>query len=200
MITSANRRILLSVLCLLALFALATSAYAEEPKGFLTWPWGTTKETMFKEEESWCQSREKEAEVGTTIKCHLYRVGDIYIDLVTLDFLPNETVAGDSNYLNYKLAGYSMVFAAKSYADMRGAVVEKFGPPKSTSTRQYRSCVGQTISAEELEWRWPSGTRVSLMEACNTLNFSCLSVLSKPLFDSLQKAGEEKAKERKKAF
>jgi hypothetical protein len=190
-------RLLLALLCLLA---LATSASAEEPKGFLTWPWGTTKETMFKEEESWCQSREKGAEVGTTIICHQYLVGDIYIDLVTLDFLPNETLAGESNYLNYKLAGYSLVFASKSYADMRSAVVEKFGPPRSTSTRQYRSGIGQTISAEELEWRWPSGTRVSLIEVCKRLNVSCLLVFSKPLFDSLQKAEEGKAKERKKGF
>ena len=179
-------RILLATLCFLP--ALATSAFAKEPKGFLEWPWGTMYE-IIAQDQSWCRSREKFLEGRETITCHLHFVGDIPITPLILDFQPSEA-----------LSGYSMSFESESYAKIRSVAVERFGPPTSTASQQYRTGAGRSVSGEALVWRWPSGTFASLTELCGGLGRSCLNVSTKALADSRRKKEEEKTEERKKGF
>ena len=190
-------RILLALLCFLA---LAMSASAEEPKGFLKWPWGTTKETMLKGKGSWCQFPAREAEAETTITCRQYFVGDIPVG-ITLNFLPADTLGG---YLNYRLAGYSMGFASESYSEIRSTAVEKFGPPTSTQILQYRMRNGVLVPGEELGWRWPNGTTATLMHQetpdLPTPGVAVLEVSTKARADLLRKEEERKKQERRKTF
>lgn len=86
---------------------------------------------------SWCHFPAKEAQVGTTITCRQYFVGDIPVG-ITLNFLPGDT-----------LAGYSMGFGSESYSKIRGTTIEKFGPPISTQTLQYRMRNGVVVPGEE---------------------------------------------------
>lgn len=198
MITTSYVRIV--ILALVGLLALATRASAEEPKGFLTWQWGTTKETMFKEKGSWCHFPATEAEVGTTITCRQYFVGDIPVG-ITLNFLPGDTLAGD---VNYRLAGYSMGFGSESYSKIRSTAIEKFGPPISTQPLQYRMRNGVLVPGEELEWWWPSGTTATLIHQetpdLPTTGLAVLEVSTKALADLLRKEEEERKLERRKAF
>jgi hypothetical protein len=190
----------LALVALGCLLTLATSAAGEEPKGFLTWPWGTTKETMLKGKGSWCQFPAREAEAETTITCRQYFVGDIPVG-ITLNFLPDDTLAG---YLNYRLAGYSMGFASESYFEIRSTAVERFGPPTSTQTLQYRMRNGVLVPGEELEWRWPNGTTATLMHQetpdLPTPGVAVLEVSTKTRAELLRKEEERKKQERRKAF
>lgn len=176
---------LLAICCLLG---LATSASAEEPKGFLEWPWGTTYETIAKD-QSWCRSREKLAEGTKTITCHLYFVGDVPITLLVLAFQPLDA-----------LSGYTMCFASASYGAMRDVTVGKFGPPTSTiPLQQYRTPREASIS-EGLGWKWPSGTIALLLENRPLDISSCLTVSTKALSDVREKKEQEKKEQRKKGF
>src|ERR1700716_1641978 len=89
---------LCAALIFCALVTFATSASAEEPKGWLEWPWGTPIAPMNKE-DLWCRGY-----MTVTIKkmpCLDHRVGDLPVSTVALDFRPDGT-----------LTGYSMVFSS----------------------------------------------------------------------------------------
>jgi hypothetical protein len=182
-----SSRQFLATLCYL--LALATSASAEEPRGFLDWPWGATYETIAKD-QSWCRSREKFLEGTKTITCHLYFVGDIPITSLILNFQPHDA-----------LSGYTMCFASSSYGAMRDVSIVKFGPPTSTIPLQQSTTPGgASISVEWLGWKWPSGTVAFLAENRMLDVPSCLSVSTKALSDMRGKKEEEQKEQRKKGF
>jgi hypothetical protein len=164
----------------LCLFALATAASAEEPKGFLEWPWGTPMAAMNKE-DLWCRGY-----MTVTIKkmtCLDHRIGDLPVSTLALYFRPDGT-----------LTGYSMVFS--SDGRLRDVIIEKFGPP--TKTRPQPAERGTT--GEILEWRWRSGTVAGLIDLCLTPRESCLAVSTKTLEDFLRRDEDEKKQQRKKDF
>jgi hypothetical protein len=167
---SAARSACVCVPALCVVLALATSAAAEEPKGFSKWPWGTTKQVLRTE----FLLPECNYMIGSenTGLCRQYRVADIQVQL-TLNFQPDGT-----------LSGYSMAFASAEFATMRDTVIEKFGPPTSTISRA-------------LEWRWPSGTSAVLAD---NLGQAILDVSTKRLADFRRKEEEEKKQERKRRF
>ena len=178
--------IVFAMLC--CLLAVAASATAEEPVGFLEWAWGTSSETMIKQFfVPSCRSSPKEgAKAGV---CSEYRVGDVQTTLV-LWFQPADS-----------LTGYFMKFKSESYAKMRGAVVERFGPPTSDSTKEYTTRGGLSSPGENLYWQWPSGTVAFLSQVCGKqLGESCLNVTTKPLEEWRRKDEEAKREQRKKGF
>jgi hypothetical protein len=71
------------------LLALATSASAEEPKGFLEWPWGTAKETITKD---FLLPRCGETSARLNY-CSPYNVGDVETR-VLFYFQPDDTLTG----------------------------------------------------------------------------------------------------------
>jgi hypothetical protein len=177
--------IMLTTLC--CLLAVAASASAEEPEGFLEWAWGTSSEIMIKQFfVPSCQSSPKEGSKAGV--CSAYRVGDVQTTLL-LWFQPDDG-----------LTGYHMKFKSESYPKMRGAVVERFGPPTSESTKEYTTRGGLSSSGETLYWQWPSGTRAFLSQTCGRLGESCLNVTTKPLEEWRLKDEEAKREQRKKGF
>ncbi len=175
-----------------ALLAVATSASAEEPVGFLEWAWGTSSEIMIKQffvPSCRFSPRFSPKEGSKTGVCSEYRVGDVQTTLV-LWFQPDDS-----------LTGYFMKFKSESYPKMRGAVVERFGPPTSESTKEYTTRGGLNSSGEALYWQWPSGTRAFLSQVCGKqLGESCLNVTTKPLEEWRLKDEGAKREQRKKGF
>jgi hypothetical protein len=166
-----------AALALCALLTFATSASAEEPKGWLE---GTPIAAMNKE-DLWCRGY-----MTVTIKkmtCLDHRIGDLPVSTLALDFRPDGT-----------LTGYSMVFS--SDGRMRDVTIEKFGPP--TETRPQLAERGTT--GEILEWRWRSGAVAVLIDLCLTPRESCLAVSTKTLEDVLRRDEAEKKQQRKRDF
>src|ERR1700730_2656145 len=134
------RNLLLALLCLLA---LATSASAEEPKGFLEWRWGTSQGTLI---ETFARNKCRdylmytEGSLKGDLLCMDYQIGDIPIYSVMLYFAPREL-----------LAGYALSFESH-YRDMRQTILEKLGKPSSITTNQYRTAVGTSTTGEIIFW------------------------------------------------
>lgn len=181
--------IVVTVLC--CLLAAATSAFAEEPAGFLEWSWGTPKATLAsKFLLPRCKNRSSEPAEPTV--CGPYQLGDIEILSLRLNFKPNDA-----------LSGYVMYFHKDSYAKMLDAATDKFG-----------------ATTQHTVWEWPSGTTALLLERCGGRasgqssveqqlgdrtsfiyeSFPCLIVATQALRDWQAKEGETKKEERKKGF
>lgn len=179
------------VATLSTLLAVATSASAEEPTGFLEWSWGTPKATL---ESTFlfprCKSRTSEPAEPTV--CGPYQLGDIEILSLRLNFKPDDA-----------LSGYVMHFHKDWYAKMLDAATDKFGGTTQGSA-----------------WQWPSGTTALLLERCGVRaggqslvekqsgdrtsfiyeSFPCLVVATQVLRDWQSKEEERKKGERKKGF
>jgi hypothetical protein len=176
--------IVVATLCLLA---LTSSASAEEPKGFLEWPWGTPQETITKRFSTSVQCRWS----GKVGFCNKYYVRDVQVGELNLSFLPNGT-----------LTGYYMFFTPDSYLKMRITITEKFGAPTKVSPTK------SATDASGLAWEWPSGTRAVFSQVCalpvspsaEPWRGPCLFVWSKSLDEWLIKEEEAANERRKKAF
>lgn len=173
------------------LLAVATTASAEEPTGFLEWSWGTPKATL---ESKFllprCKSRMSEP--AEPAVCGSYQLGDIEILSLRLNFKPDNA-----------LSGYVMYFHKEWYAKMLDAATDKFGATTQGSL-----------------WQWPGGTTALLLERCGGRAsgpssveqqlgertsliyeaFPCLIVATQVLRDWQSKEEERKRGERKKGF
>lgn len=183
-------RLFVALATLCCLLALASSASAEEPKGFLEWRWGTPMDTLV-EDDSWCRFQTKKVDQDKhTIACSSYRIGDIQVQQLTLYFQPSNA-----------LTGYAIVVNSGLFGALRATAIEKFGPPTSTKTNQFRNSSGTLIPGEELEWQWPSGTTAGISDLpLPPLTISIFTVSSKELGDLRQKEEEQKKQERRKGF
>ena len=172
------------------LLALATSVHAEEPKGFLKWPWGTPVDDLV-QDDSWCRFQTKKVDRDKkTIYCSVYQIGDIKVNGLTLFFEPSNALTG------YLIAAESNAFAA-----MRTTTIDKFGRPTSTETNQFRTRIGVLVPGEQLLWRWPSGTTASLSNMPRLpLPMMFLSVYTKVLDDIEEKKAEATKQKRREGF
>jgi hypothetical protein len=179
------------VVSLLCLTAVATSASAEEPTGFLEWSWGTPRATL---ESKFLLPRCKNrtSEPAEPAVCGSYQLADIEILSLRLNFKPDDA-----------LSGYVMYFQKEWYAKMLDAATAKFG-----------GTIQGTV------WQWPSGTTALLLERCGGRasgqssveqqledrttfiydSFPCLIVATQALRDWQSKEVERKREERKKGF
>jgi len=175
------------------LLASATSAFAEEPTGFLEWPWGTPKDTL-ESKFLFPRCKNRPSEPAEPAVCGSYQLGDIQILSLRLNFKPDDA-----------LSGYVMYFHKDSYAKMLDAATAKFGAPTQPTLWQ---------------WQWPSGTTALLRERCGSRasgpspaeqqlgdrtsfiydSFPCLIVANQALRDWQSKEAERKRDERKKGF
>jgi hypothetical protein len=180
------------VIPLCCLLAVAASASAEEPTGFAEFPWGTEWMAL----NAPCTQPggkppllDSRPDGGIEMEC--WRT----VPIGGRDWRP-ELV-----FLNRELAGYR-IRVHRVYANLRAAAVEKFGPPTSTRTVQYRTGVGVAVSGEEILWRWPSGGLALLSEHVEgaPLTASVLSVLSPTLAEATASALKEQREKAKKGF
>jgi hypothetical protein len=166
------------VAAVLGVLAVATSASAEEPTGFLEWPWGTPTTVLRSDFLIARCPQHSVSKDGDQATCTGYRVGDIEISQLTLYFQPDHT-----------LTGYAMLFSQASYNKMLNAVHSKFGNAQA--------------DREGILWSWPSGTTALLRREYKPNGFSIGSsfeVSSQALRDWQVKDEERKRDDRKKGF
>jgi hypothetical protein len=150
-----------------------TTAWAEEPKGFADFPWGTTS-AVIREKllTKRCQSHVEYSRATGTSHWRTYLVEELRATQLRFDFEPDDS-----------LAGYYMVIARYSYPELRRLTLEKFGPP-TTRGSFFRF-------NEQLFWTW-AGTQATLIQRCGS-ETSCLEVKTLPL---IHKREQEAARQR----
>ena len=120
---------------------------------------------MFKGKRSWCHFPAEEAEIGTTITCRQYVVGDIPVGK-TLNFLPGDT-----------LAGYSMGFGSESWRNHRevgSANIDANASTQNAQRAEWDHCHAHTPGTPDLP----------------TSGLAVLEVSTKALADLLRKEEE----------
>lgn len=155
------------------LVGLASTARAEEPKGFAEFPWGTAAEALRENLlTKRCQSYIDYSRAGGSSHCGRYLVEGLSVAHLRLDFEPENS-----------LAGYYMVVARHSHPTLRTLTLQKFGQPTTRS-----SLFG---FSEQLFWDW-DGARAVLIQRCGS-ETSCLEVKTLPL---IRKSEQEAARQR----
>ena len=145
-----------SVLVLLLLVLAIPPAFAEPPRGFAEFPWGTAPATIRQEFlPARCRSTSESRQPWYSIECRDYKVEGLSIPLLRLDFEPADS-----------LAGYYMIVARGSYRPFRDLLVQRFGRP--TSRR------GLPGFGAEMFWAW-DGVTATLIERCGEES-SCVEV------------------------
>jgi hypothetical protein len=180
--------------------SVATHARAEEPTGFTQYPWGTAPNIVATEViqkkgplpgGSWCATAGLSG--GTSIQenyawCEVYVIqGCCTVDL-TLRFDATGLANYGMNLLDFPL-----------YGRFRAVVLDKFGPPHTSTSQEYVTGAGQRVKGEVLGWQWATAG-ASLIQICGKVTQPCLVVGTNAFFDARTKQDTERREKAKRGF
>jgi hypothetical protein len=180
-----------SAIAIATIVLFACRAGADEPTGFGEIKWGASRSAV----ETVCGSSKddslfREKSGFNDISCRPKAVtigGSAFSPRLKLD--PDDTLSA------YDLNAYH-----RAYPEFRALLIDKFGPPLSTTTQQYRTGRGITVTGEEIRWQWDSGTTALLSEYCGQLTHSCVAVMTKPYREWLAEKLKQERERTKKSF
>ena len=101
--------------------------------------------------------------------------------------------------LDGRLVAYQFT-VERAYDDLRAIALQRFGPPASVKTEQYRTGAGIPIDGEVLEWRWPGGTWAILSERFSRISTTSLLVGTRAYSEHLAKRRQGQLEKSKKSF
>ncbi len=81
----------------------------------------------------------------------------------------------------------------------RTLVLDKFGPPRTSISKEYMTGAGQRVTGEMLDWQW-ANVGASLVQICVKVTQPCLAVETKAFADARAKQDAERREKAKRAF
>jgi hypothetical protein len=169
------------LLALLVVAPVVSQSAAEPPTGFSQFPWGTSVGVIRAELlATRCRSSTESWDGWYSVLCLDYRIDEISVPSVRLDFEPADS-----------LAGYSMTIARGSYRRFRDLAVQRFGSP--------------TASSRSFPWRgsvmsWTSeGVTATLIEQCGA-ETACMEVTTRALDRKRHELTERRRREAAQGF
>ena len=168
------------VLAMLLVGLAILPAFAEPPRGFADFAWGTPPAALRQQfVPTRCRSTTESRQPWYSIGCRDYLVEGLSIPLLRLDFEPADS-----------LAGYYMLVARGSYAQFRDLILQRFGRP--TSRRWIPG------SGTEMFWAW-GGISATLIERCGQES-SCVEVTTTPIDRRREQLRERERRDASQSF